>query len=82
MNTQVPEQKFTMELDTCDRWSVFQRLQELSIPCQCAYGQPLQVEATTPTAVMQIWSVAQHWTRPLEATVAMLENCLKRSVKS
>ncbi|WP_198648492.1 Asr1405/Asl0597 family protein [Cyanothece sp. BG0011] len=40
-----------------DRWFVAKRLQELQIPCSYSTNQPLQVQLSTPTDVIQLWSV-------------------------
>lgn len=40
-----------------DRWQVYQRLQELQIPCSCATNQPLRVEINSVTQAMQLRSV-------------------------
>jgi len=75
MDMTLPEQKIVLHLDPVDRWTVFARLQELSVPCECACGQPLRVEATSPTAVLQIWSVVRHSSLSREAAIAVLETC-------
>jgi hypothetical protein len=65
----------TLQLDRIDRWSVFKRLQELSIPCQCACGQPLQVSIETATTAVQVWSVLQQFISTRHTAIDYLERC-------
>jgi hypothetical protein len=69
------ESKTALQLDSIERWNVFNRLKELSIPCECGYGQPLQVEVVGPTAALQVWSVVRRLTASREAAIDALENC-------
>ena len=78
MDTLHTDPKTALELDPIERWNVFSRLRELSIPCDCGYGQPLQVEVVGPTAALQIWSVVRRLTSSREAAVEALENCWKQ----
>lgn len=80
MDKLLPEQKTSLALDPVDRWNVFTRLQELSVPCECACGQPLRVDAASPTAVLQIWSVVRSATLPRDAAIAALETCWNMTV--
>ena len=65
----------TLELDCIERWSVFRRLKELSIPCQCSCGQPLKVKINTVATAIQVWSVTQQCLSPRSTLVARLERC-------
>jgi hypothetical protein len=56
------EKKYVIGVNWADRWQVYQRLQELDIPCGCETNQPLQVEINSPLAVIQLWSVMQQFT--------------------
>ncbi|TVP62687.1 MAG: hypothetical protein EA343_10255 [Nodularia sp. (in: Bacteria)] len=62
-------------VDWADRWQVYQRLQELDIPCWCEANQPLKVEISNPLAVVQLWSVMQHLTASRQVLIGNLENC-------
>jgi hypothetical protein len=42
-----------------DRWQIYHRLRELEISCECSAGKPLRVVVDTPTAAIQVWSVAR-----------------------
>lgn len=33
-----------ISIKNTERWSIYRRLQELEIPCQCATNRPLSVE--------------------------------------
>lgn len=68
----------TLHIDSVERWNVFHRLQALSIPCQCACGQPLQVKITTATTAIQVWSVVQQFTSPRACSIDHLNRCWKK----
>jgi hypothetical protein len=70
----------TLELDYIERWNVFRRLNELSIPCQCAYGKPLRVNIETAATAIQVWSVTQQCLLPRSHLVARLERCWREKV--
>ncbi|MGF1570885.1 MAG: Asr1405/Asl0597 family protein [Nodosilinea sp.] len=70
-----------LELDRIHQWNVFKRLQELSIPCECAWGQPLRVTVATPAAAIQTWSVVQHCTAPTANLAQHLDRCLQQRIK-
>lgn len=73
-----PSSLITLDLDPIDRWNVFNRLQELSIPCYCACGKPLQVTIAGPTHALQVWSVVKRLTLSRKATIEMLETCWRQ----
>ncbi|AFY50595.1 hypothetical protein Nos7524_4867 [Nostoc sp. PCC 7524] len=54
--------RYVVEVNWIDRWQVYQRLQELEIPCCCETNQPLSVEISSPTAAAQLWSVMRQFT--------------------
>ncbi|MEM9009307.1 MAG: Asr1405/Asl0597 family protein [Cyanobacteria bacterium P01_F01_bin.86] len=72
----------TLEIDPIERWNVFYRLQELSIPCQCACGQPLQVNVATAAAAIQVWSVVRQFVSPRSLSVDHLNRCWKKQMAS
>lgn len=67
------EQTYLVEVNWLDRWQVYQRLQELEIPCWCETNQPLKVEINSPVAAIQLWSVMQQFTTSRQVLVATLE---------
>ena len=71
----------TLHLDRVERWNVFNRLRELSIPCECACGQPLQVTIETATIACQVWSVVQRCTLSRHASIDYLERCWNQRVE-
>ena len=81
MDAATPTSGTALDLDRIERWNVFKRLKELSIPCQCACGQPLQVNIETATAAIQVWSVVQQFTAPRNVSIKHLERCWKQKVK-
>lgn len=66
-----------------DRWQVYYRLQDLKIDCQCQSFQPLQVQITTPTQAMQLWSIVKRISDPRTVQIdrlkqSWLKPCAKR----
>lgn len=58
-----------------DRWLVYQRLQELGIPCSCSSDGYLHAEAKTPTAAIQLWSVVRQSTASRRELIFWLHRC-------
>ncbi|BAZ01648.1 hypothetical protein NIES37_56520 [Tolypothrix tenuis PCC 7101] len=67
------ETRHTLEVNWADRWQVYQRLQELDIPCWCESNQPLQVEITNPLAIIQLWSVMRQFSVSRQDIISSLE---------
>ncbi|WP_066375136.1 MULTISPECIES: Asr1405/Asl0597 family protein [unclassified Anabaena] len=68
------KQKYLVEVNWIDRWQVYQRLQELEIPCSCQTNQPLSVEINTPTAATQLWSVIREFTASRQEKISTLKS--------
>lgn len=64
-----------------ERWSIYHRLQELEIPCQCSTNQPLQVELNTPSAIAQLACVVKQFTASRSELVDRLNDCWKLKSK-
>jgi hypothetical protein len=64
-----------IQIDRVDRWDVYYRLQQLSIPCWCQQGQPLEVQAYSAIAVIQIWSVIKQITASRQERLAWIKRC-------
>jgi hypothetical protein len=64
-----------LEIALADRWQVYRRLQELSIPCRCGTNQPLSAQINNVTAAIQLWSVVRQLTVPRRELVYWLERC-------
>jgi hypothetical protein len=58
-----------------DRWQIYQRLQDLDIPCGCPNDGGLWVSIDTPLAAIQLWSVIQHHQSPRSALSGWLQRC-------
>lgn len=58
-----------------DRWQVYQRLQDLGIPCYCSSDGCLQAEINTPTAALQLWSVVRQLTAKRCELTLWLHRC-------
>ncbi|QSJ17213.1 hypothetical protein JYQ62_37200 [Nostoc sp. UHCC 0702] len=69
------ESKHIVEVNWADRWQVYQRLQELDIPCWCETNQPLQVEIGNFTAGVQFWNVMRRLTASRQDLILHLEQC-------
>jgi hypothetical protein len=65
--------KYVVEVNWADRWQVYQRLQELGIPCWCQANQALTVEIDNPTTAVQFWSVTRQFTDDREDLIWTLE---------
>lgn len=63
------------------RWSIYYRLQELEIPCQCSTNQPLKVELNTPNAIAQLCSVVRRSTASRSKLIDRLDRCWKLKSK-
>lgn len=64
-----------IEIQGSERWLVFQRLQELGIPCSCSYCQPLTVQVNSPIVAIQLWGVSRHVSASRPVLVDYLEQC-------
>ncbi|MBD2514299.1 hypothetical protein H6G93_04625 [Nostoc sp. FACHB-973] len=71
------ESKHVVVVNWADRWQVYQRLKELDIPCSCLTNQPLQVEISSATAAVQLWSVIRRFTASRQDQIWTLECCWK-----
>lgn len=69
-----PKVSQVIEVEASDRWQVYQRLQDLGIPCSYKTGQSLTAQIDHVTAAIQLWSVA----RPLFLTRRELSLWLER----
>ncbi len=67
--------KEIVEVNPAERWQVYQRLQELDIPCRCATEQPLMVHIAHVTAAVQLWSVSRQFTASRQDSVCWLKRC-------
>ncbi|WP_083468748.1 Asr1405/Asl0597 family protein [Nostoc piscinale] len=68
------DQKYVVEVNWADRWQVYQRLNELDIPCCCEVNKPLQVEIANPLAMIQFWCVMQRFLACRPELIQTLEN--------
>jgi hypothetical protein len=64
-----------IEIQCRERWLIYQRLQELGIPCSCSYCQPLKVKVNSPIAAIQLWGVFRQVSASRSALVNHLEKC-------
>lgn len=64
-----------IEISWADRWQVYRRLQELTIPCECGPNQPLKYQINDVAAAIQVWSVVKQVTAPRRDLASWLELC-------
>jgi hypothetical protein len=64
-----------VEVTGAERWTMFQRLRELEIPCWCEPNQPLRVQLMDTHASVQYWSVSRQLTASRQELVLWLEQC-------
>lgn len=69
-----------VEINSTDRWQVYHRLQDLSIPCQCGVNQPLRVEINDSITAVQVWSVCQQLTASRNYLITWLQRCWQQSL--
>lgn len=70
-----------IDLPGLDRWQVYQRLQELDIPCQCSLYQPIKIQVSNPTQLIQVWSVTRQVTTPPVELAKFLNKCWQLTIK-
>lgn len=75
LSSSKPEIGQIIEIAFVDRWQVYRRLQELSIPCQCGTNRPLMAQIDDVTAAIQLWSVIRQLTVSRHELVCCLERC-------
>ena len=65
-----------VEIDCCERWEAFFRLQELGIACDCKSYQPLKVHVASVNDAIQVWCITTRLTKSRQELAAWLDNCL------
>jgi hypothetical protein len=73
--------KHIIDVNWADRWQVYQRLQDLDIPCSCQTNEPLKVEINNPTAAIQFWSVMRQLRTSRQEQIGYLKLCWQKRVK-
>jgi hypothetical protein len=58
-----------------DRWRIYYRLQELTIPCWCLDDGSLQVEVQSGVSALLLRSVVQQFVASRSEMVSWLERC-------
>lgn len=64
-----------VKISRSDRWQVYQRLQELEIPCCCSDDGLLRVEVENVLMALQVRSVVQQITGSRPELTRWLETC-------
>lgn len=74
-SSEEPAIKTQIQVKQLERWQIYERLQELQIPCRCHCNQPLEVELETPLKVWQFWSVVWRVSASRESLSGYLDHC-------
>jgi len=72
----------SVQVRRCDRWQIYQRLQDLDIDCICPVDGGLKVVIASPTALVQFWSVIQPYQASRPMLVNYLDRCWQRTSNS
>lgn len=64
-----------IDIEQTNRQKVYERLQQLEIPCSWGDGEPLQVRVENPVAALQVWSVLQQYAPSDAAVRQRLKRC-------
>lgn len=62
------------------RWEIYNRLQELEIPCWCSSGEPLAVDISSPNHLIQFWKISRRVSASRDEMIQVLENNWKLEV--
>ncbi|MDJ0719510.1 MAG: hypothetical protein QNJ54_35705 [Prochloraceae cyanobacterium] len=65
-------------INRVDRWSVYQRLQQLEISCQCLTNESLRAEFKSPLDAIQLWSVVKQIYSTRTELILWLNRCWER----
>lgn len=65
-----------VEIDCCDRWEAYFRLQELEVKCECKSHRPLKVHVESANDAIQVWCVTSRLTKSRLELADWLETCL------
>lgn len=70
-----------IEINSDRRWSMYNRLRDLGITCECKAYQPLRIQLETVNAAIQFWQVFHrfHGSRP--ERIKRLEVCWQMPVQ-
>ena len=62
-----------------ERWDIYHRLQELDIPCECSTQKLLSVVVSSPSDLIQVWTVVRRITSSKRDLVELLKGCWEKS---
>lgn len=66
---------FKVDVSRIDRWQIYHRLQELTIPCWCLEDGSLSVEIKDSIAALLVRSVVHQFVASRQELLKWLENC-------
>jgi hypothetical protein len=69
-----------LDIPRSDRWRIYQRLQELTIPCACPADGSLRVDINHGIALVLVRSTMRQFIAPRQELVNWLERCLHTNV--
>jgi hypothetical protein len=74
-HTPIPETAQPITVSRSDRWLIYHRLQDLTIPCWCLEDGSLHVEVNNLTNALLVRSVVQQIIAPRQELITWLERC-------
>jgi len=70
-----PDWGQVVSVPRCDRWSIYQRLQELNIPCACPTDGTLRVDVNHATALVLARSAIRQFMTSRADDIDWLDRC-------
>ncbi|QLE54498.1 Asr1405/Asl0597 family protein [Nostoc sp. TCL26-01] len=64
-----------LQIPLCDRWQIYHRLQELTIPCSCTTDGSLRVEVNSCVAAILVRSTVMQFLASRQELIDWLERC-------
>ncbi|MEC4819279.1 MAG: hypothetical protein SAK29_39310 [Scytonema sp. PMC 1069.18] len=64
-----------LQIPLCDRWRIYHRLQELTIPCSCPPDGSLRVRVNGCLTAMLVRSTIQQFMASRQELIDWLERC-------
>ncbi|MEM9274709.1 MAG: Asr1405/Asl0597 family protein [Cyanobacteria bacterium P01_F01_bin.143] len=71
-----------IKIDRSNCWSIYRRLQDLSIKCSLSTGKPLKVEVNDPQTAVQVWSVIKQVSSDRSELIDWLEDCWRKPIRN
>lgn len=72
---------YCVEIEGTERWSIYRRLQELEISCQCSANNSLRIEIHNELEIVQLGCVIKQSTASRIELIDWLESCWQIAVR-